>query len=164
AAELGIILSMQPVFETLWGGKEGMYAERLGVARALKSNRFASIIKSGAVIAGGSDSDVTPMSPLDGIAALLNLPNERERVSIYDAVSIFTKNGAYANFLERDRGSIAINKMADFTVLDKDIFEIGASGLKDVKISAAVVGGEIKYLNGEMKFADGMPLKKTAGQ
>lgn len=160
AAELGIILSMQPVFETLWGGKEGMYAERLGVARALKSNRFASIIKSGAVIAGGSDSDVTPMSPLDGIAALLNLPNERERVSIYDAVSIFTKNGAYANFLERDRGSIAINKMADFTVLDKDIFEIGASGLKDIKISASVVEGEIKYLNGEMKFAGGMPLKK----
>ncbi len=159
AAGLGIVLSMQPVFETLWGGKKGMYAERLGVSRALKSNRFASIIKSGAVIAGGSDSDVTPMSPLCGIDALLNLPNEGERVSVYDAVSIFTKNGAYANFLERERGTVAVNKAADFTILDKDIFEIGAAGLKDVKVAASVIGGEIKYLNGEMKFARGLLQK-----
>jgi hypothetical protein len=145
AADMGVVLSMQPVFETLWGGASAMYAERLGAQRAVETNRFNTIIKAGGIIAGGSDSDVTPISPLAGISALLNLPNESERVSSYDAVSIFTINGAYANFMERTHGSIAVNKRADFTVIDKDIFNAAPSEIKDIKIAASVVGGEVKY-------------------
>jgi len=145
AADMGIILSMQPAFETLWGGDSGLYAERLGARRALTTNRFNTIIKAGGIIAGGSDSDVTPICPLNGISALLNLPNESERVGIYDAVSIFTINGAYANFMERSHGSIAINKRADFAVIDKDIFNASPSEIKDIKIIASITGGELRY-------------------
>lgn len=146
AARLGIVLSMQPAFETLWGGKSGMYAERLGLSRAMRTNRFASIMRSGGVIAGGSDSDVTPMSPVAGIHALLNLPNEAERVNVFDAVSIFTRNGAYANFMERERGSLAPGKRADLTVTDSDIFAVPAARIAEkVGIAATIVGGEVRY-------------------
>jgi hypothetical protein len=151
AAELGIVLSMQPVFETLWGGRNGMYAERLGLKRALKTNRFASIIRAGAVIAGGSDSDVTAMSPLAGIHALMNLPNESERVGIFEAVSMFTKNGAYANFQERERGSLAAGKRADLTIIDSDIFTVPADKIGEIKISAVVVDGELRCVNEKTK-------------
>ena len=164
AADMGIILSMQPVFETLWGGASGMYAERLGARRAFKTNRFNTIIKAGGIIAGGSDSDVTSVSPLAGISALLNLPNENERVGIYDAVSMFTINGAYANFMERTHGSIALNKRADFTIIDKDIFNAAPSEIKDIKIAASVIGGEIKHLSGgKLKYFAGGEVKYIAG-
>ncbi len=147
AADMAIVLSMQPVFETLWGGANGMYAARLGSERAFKTNRFKTIIQAGGIIAGGSDSDVTPFSPIAGIGALVNLPNEKERAGIYDAVSIFTKNGAYANFCERERGSLSINKFADFTLLDKDIFNTPASEIKNISVTATITGGKLRYFN-----------------
>jgi len=147
AAELGIILSMQPYFETLWGGKNGMYADRLGVKRALKTNRFKTILSCGAIIAGGSDSDVTPISPINGIHALLNLPNENERLSIHDAVCIFTKNGAYANFMERSHGTLACNKAANFTLIDRDIFKAASKDIEKTAIAATIVAGKVEYLN-----------------
>ncbi len=151
AADLGIVLSMQPVFETLWGGESAMYAERLGKKRALQTNRFASILKSGCVIAGGSDSDVTPMSPVNGIHALLNLPNESERISAWDAVSIFTRNGAFANFKERERGSLAPGKYADMTVCDADIFDSKKETVKNIRIAATIVKGMQAYKNEKIK-------------
>jgi len=151
AAELGLILSMQPVFETLWGGVSGMYAERLGKKRALQTNRFASIIKSGGVIAGGSDSDVTPMSPIDGVHALLNLPNEAERVSAWEAVSIFTRNGAYASFMERGRGSLAPGKYADMTVCGADVFAVKKENVKNIEIAATIINGVTVYKNEKSK-------------
>jgi predicted amidohydrolase YtcJ len=104
------------------------------------------------VIAGGSDSDVTPMSPLAGIHALMNLPNESERIGIFEAVSMFTKNGAYANFQERERGSLAAGKRADFTITDADIFAAPAHKIGEIKIAAGVVNGELRYLNEKIKW------------
>lgn len=59
-AELGLTASVQPAFDALWGGEDGMYAQRLGAERARTLNPFAALLRSGVPLAFGSDSPVTP--------------------------------------------------------------------------------------------------------
>lgn len=59
-AELGLTASVQPAFDALWGGEDGMYARRLGRERAARLNPFAALLRAGVPLAFGSDSPVTP--------------------------------------------------------------------------------------------------------
>lgn len=59
-AELGLTASVQPAFDALWGGEDGMYAQRLGAERARALNPFAALLRTGVPLAFGSDSPVTP--------------------------------------------------------------------------------------------------------
>ncbi|EFL30785.1 amidohydrolase 3 [Streptomyces viridochromogenes DSM 40736] len=62
-AELGLTASVQPAFDALWGGEDGMYAQRLGAERARALNPFAALLRAGVPLAFGSDSPVTPLDP-----------------------------------------------------------------------------------------------------
>lgn len=62
-ARLGVITSVQPIFDELWGGPDGMYAERLGGERAAAMNPFARMAAAGISLAFGSDAPVTPPDP-----------------------------------------------------------------------------------------------------
>ena len=68
-AELGIVASVQPVFDELWGGPDGMYVARLGQARAATLNPFAAMVQAGVPLALGSDSPVTPLGPWRAVRA-----------------------------------------------------------------------------------------------
>ena len=68
-AELGVVASVQPLFDAYWGGPSGMYADRLGVARAAPMNPFAALHAAGVTLALGSDSPVTPVGPWDAVRA-----------------------------------------------------------------------------------------------
>lgn len=63
AADMKLIFSVQPAYAYLWGGKGGMYERRVG-ERYLRSNNFAAMFAAGAVVCGGSDSDVTEPRPM----------------------------------------------------------------------------------------------------
>ena len=65
-ARLALYASVQPVFDALWGGTEGMYVERLGLERALTLNPFADLAAAGVPLALGSDTPVTPLGPVGG--------------------------------------------------------------------------------------------------
>lgn len=65
----GVMASMQPNFDALWGGTDGMYAQRLGVDRALLLNPFALLASQGVPLAFGSDSPVTSMNPWESVRA-----------------------------------------------------------------------------------------------
>ncbi len=67
--EQGVALSMQPMFDALWGGPDGMYAQRLGADRAERLNRFGDLVTAGAVLAFGSDAPVTPIGPWAAVRA-----------------------------------------------------------------------------------------------
>ena len=69
-----------------------------------------------------------------------------ERMSVLEAVRGFTIDAAYAAFSENDRGSIEVGKLADFTVLDRDIFEIPPGEILRTTVTHTVVGGNIVYL------------------
>lgn len=68
-ARLGVVASVQPAFDRLWGGASGMYAERLGETRALRLNPYAAMTAAGMVLALGSDSPVTPIDPWGSVLA-----------------------------------------------------------------------------------------------
>ena len=68
-ARLGVVASVQPAFDAVWGGDDGLYAERFGVEAARVSNPISWFAQEGVVMAFGSDSTVTPLDPLGGIGA-----------------------------------------------------------------------------------------------
>jgi hypothetical protein len=119
AAQLRLVLAMQPAFESHWGGPGGMYADRIG-ERWRQTNRFRTILDAGLVIAGGSDANVTPPDPLAGMQAAVLHPNPAQRVTAAEALRMMTRDAAFAAFNDHRHGSIAAGKEASFVVLDAD--------------------------------------------
>ncbi len=121
-SKLGLILSVQPAFEYYWGGKDKMYAERLGQRYKL-TNPYRKLIDAGIILCGGSDSPITSLDPLLGIKSAVNHPNPEHRITNKQAFQMFTKNGAYAIFKEKEIGMLKPNFLADFLVLSADPFQ-----------------------------------------
>ncbi|MCP4229306.1 MAG: amidohydrolase [bacterium] len=142
AADMGVILSMQPAFEYFWGGVGRMYEARLG-ERYLTTNRIRPIIEAGAVVAGGSDSNITPPDPLLGIHSAVNHPIPENAVSLKTAIRMFTEDAAYSCFAEKEKSKIAPGFRANLTILEENLFDVKPEGIKDVRVVGTVVGGEI---------------------
>ena len=121
-ARLGIYLSMQPQFDALWGGRDGMYAERLGAERARTMNALGSIERAGAVLCGGDDSPVCELSPLQGMQAAVEHHEERERLTPQQALTMYTYNAARLAHVELRTGLLAEGYAADLAILDRDPF------------------------------------------
>jgi len=68
-----------------------------------------------------------------------------QKINIDQALKIYTLNGAKAAFEENIKGSISMNKLADFVVLDKDITKVDPFEIKDIKIVKTVIGGNTVY-------------------
>ncbi len=143
AADMGIILSMQPAFEYYWGGPGKMYQDRLG-ERYLITNRIGPIIEAGVTVAGGSDSNITPLDPLLGIHSAINHPVPENAVDLATAIRMFTGDAAYSCFAEKDKGRVAPGYRANLTILEENLFDVTPERIKDVKVVGMVVGGEIR--------------------
>jgi len=141
-AESGIAPCVQPTFEFLWGGPGGMIEKRLGSARAARTNPHRTMLAAGIPLAGGSDSYVTPMDSLLGIHSAVNRPNESERISVFDAVGLFTSGAARVSFDESRRGTLEVGKEASFTVLDDDPFDVRPETIKDLRVEALYIRGD----------------------
>ncbi|MGW3206978.1 amidohydrolase [Streptomyces sp. NPDC001135] len=92
-AELGLIASVQPAFDALWGGEDGMYARRLGAGRARTLNPFAALLRAGVPLAFGSDSPVTPLDPWGAVRAAAFHHTPEHRVSVRAAFTAHTRGG-----------------------------------------------------------------------
>ena len=133
---LGLILSMQPNF-LQWSHPGGLYDNRFGTGI---DNRVAVLQKAGIPLVFGSDC--MPFSPLYGIAQVVNAPFEEQQVSVMDALTMYTVNGAYASFEEDIKGTIEKGKLADFVVLSGDPRE---EDISTINVDMTIVGGEIVY-------------------
>ncbi|MEB3030688.1 amidohydrolase [[Mycobacterium] nativiensis] len=89
----GVIASMQPVFDALWGGENGMYAQRLGATRAAGLNPFALLASQGVPLAFGSDSPVTALDPWAGVRAAAQHRTPGSAVSMRAAFAAATRGG-----------------------------------------------------------------------
>ncbi|MEO0130665.1 MAG: amidohydrolase [candidate division WOR-3 bacterium] len=135
--KLNLIISCQPAFEYYWGGKGKLYEKRLG-KRIEFTNPYRSLLNENIILVGGSDAPITSPNPLLGIYSALNHPNEKERISLNEAIDLFTKNGAYGVFLEDRKGEIKKGYDADLVVLeDLPIHNY------NIKIKAVFKKGEI---------------------
>jgi predicted amidohydrolase YtcJ len=91
--EYGVVASMQPAFDRLWGGEHQMYAQRLGVARALESNPMGAMHGVGVTLAFGSDSPVTPLDPWGTVRAAVRHHNPVHCMSVKAAFAAHTRGG-----------------------------------------------------------------------
>jgi Predicted metal-dependent hydrolase with the TIM-barrel fold len=92
-AELGVLASVQPAFDALWGGPAGMYAERLGVRRAAAMNPFATLHTAGVALALGSDAPVTPVDPWAAVRAAVEHRTPGSGLRPWDALAAHTVGG-----------------------------------------------------------------------
>ncbi|MEW2048552.1 amidohydrolase [Streptomyces sp. NPDC005476] len=118
-AELGLTASVQPAFDALWGGDEGMYAQRLGVERARTLNPFAALLRAGVPLAFGSDSPVTPLDPWGTVRAAAFHRIPAHRVSARAAFTAHTRGGWRAIGRD-DAGVLVPGAPADYAVWRTD--------------------------------------------
>ncbi|MFG2957207.1 amidohydrolase [Streptomyces sp. NPDC048291] len=118
-AELGLIASVQPAFDALWGGADGMYAQRLGAERARTLNPFAALLKAGVPLAFGSDSPVTPLDPWGTVRAAAFHQTPEHRVSVRAAFTAHTRGGWRATGRD-DAGVLVPGAPADYAVWRTD--------------------------------------------
>ncbi|MEV3969336.1 amidohydrolase [Streptomyces sp. NPDC050698] len=114
-AELGLTASVQPAFDALWGGEEGMYAQRLGGERARVLNPFAALLRAGVPLAFGSDSPVTPLDPWGTVRAAAFHRTPEHRVSVRAAFTAHTRGGWRAVGRD-DAGVLVPGAPADYAV------------------------------------------------
>ncbi len=151
-AKLGVIASMQPYHAV----DDGRWAEkRIGLERSRTTYAFRSLLDAGAELVFGSDWDVAPLSPITGIDAAVNrrtldgknpkgwIPEQKIRVE--EALRAYTTTAARAAFAEKEKGSLAVGKLADFVVLSRDLLSIPPHEISDTRVDATIVGGRIVY-------------------
>jgi predicted amidohydrolase YtcJ len=143
-AKAGIMASMQPAFIPAFVGQEdmGIYRSLLGKARLARVHPYRTILDHGVPISGGSDSPVTPYDPLAGIQAAVNHPNPDERVTLWEALQMFTSTAAWSAFEEGEKGTIEAGKLADLVVLVEDPFKVSTDAIKDIEIKRVCVCGK----------------------
>ncbi|GII99111.1 hypothetical protein CLV28_1752 [Sediminihabitans luteus] len=89
----GVHLSVQPAFDATWGGRDGMYATRLGATRIDGMNAFADLAAAGVPLAFGSDAPVTPVDPWGAVRACLEHADTDQRISARAAFRAHTRGG-----------------------------------------------------------------------
>jgi predicted amidohydrolase YtcJ len=153
--QLGVIASMQSLFANPDATTLDNYAVLLGPERASHANAFKLYEDAGAVVALGSDWGAFNMSPLWGILVAVTRQSPHgtpkggwypdNRISVEAALRHYTRDGAYANFDEQKRGTLAPGKLADLVVLSKDILTIPPMDILKTKVLLTVMGGKDTY-------------------
>jgi predicted amidohydrolase YtcJ len=150
--ELKVIPSMQPYHAI----DDGRWAyKRIDSDRISRTYAFKTLLNNKSLLAFGTDWDVAPLNPLLGIYAAVTRrtlddknPNgwvPEQKITVAEAVQCYTAGSAYAGFNENKTGKLKTGMLADFIVLDKNIFDIDAVEIKDVRVSQTIVSGKEMY-------------------
>jgi predicted amidohydrolase YtcJ len=151
-AALHVIASVQP-YQAI---DDGRWAERrIGPERVKTTYAFRTLLDKGVRLALGTDWAVAPLNPMLTLYAATTRatldgknPNgwvPEQKISIQEAVTAYTAGSAYAEFQDKDKGTIARGKLADLVILSDDIFSIPLAAIKDVKVQTTIVGGKVVY-------------------
>ena len=151
--KLPLVLDIQPIFlctDLHW------IEDRIGKQRLKGSFALKTMENAGLIQTGGSDCPVETYEPLKGIYAAVTrqdmegYPIEgflpEERLSVYEALCMYTKNVHYATGQESVLGTLEIGKFADLTVLEKNLFKIDKKEIKDVKVEQTYVAGNCVFM------------------
>jgi predicted amidohydrolase YtcJ len=151
--QLGVIACMQP--RHCAPDITGQWAKAVGPVRSKYAWAFRSLRDSGATLAFASDWNVAEMEPLIGIYTAMTRKGldgkpeggwiPEQTIDLETAIRGYTINGAYANFVEQDRGSITPGKYADLVMLSDDLFKIVPEKIRNAKVVWTVVGGREVY-------------------
>ena len=151
-AKLHVIASMQPYHAI----DDGRWAEkRLGHERARYSYAWRSFLDHGVTLAFGTDWPVAPLDPMLGLYAAVTRATldgknaggwiPEEKITLAEAIEAYTMGSAFAEFQEREKGSITPGKLADLVILSDNIFQLKPEAIRNVKLQTTIVGGEVIY-------------------
>jgi len=151
-ARLHVIASMQPYHAI----DDGRWAEkRLGHDRARYSYAWRSFLDHGVTLAFGTDWPVAPLDPLQGLYAAVTRATldgknpdgwiPEEKITLPEAVEAYTMGAAFAEFQEKDKGSITPGKLADMVILSDNIFSTKPEAIRNAKVETTIVGGKVVY-------------------
>jgi len=149
---LHVIASVQP-YQAI---DDGRWAEvRIGHDRASRTYPFRTFLNDGVRLAFGTDWAVAPLNPLLGVYAAVTRSTldgkypggwfPEQKLTVAEAVEAYTMGSAYAEFQEKEKGSIIPGKLADMVLLSDDIFTIAPNKIKDAKVLRTIVGGKVVW-------------------
>ena len=110
-------------------------------------------MKSGTRVAGSSDCPIVPPNPLKGIYSAVSrlaeggevIPPVEERITLPEALRMYTDEAARTTFEEMIKGSITPNKVADLIILNKDLSNLPLDEIKDLEVEMTILNGEIVW-------------------
>jgi hypothetical protein len=148
--DLGVIASVQPnhlLTDMNWA------EQRIGPERAKTSYPWKQFLDNGVPLAFGTDYPVEPITPFRGVYAAVTRQNEEgtksyypeQKLTIDQAIAAYTTGSAYAEFAEKDKGTLAPGMLADFVVLDRDITKVPPAEILKTQVLRTVVGGRTVY-------------------
>jgi predicted amidohydrolase YtcJ len=151
-AQLDVVASVQP-YQAI---DDGRWAEtRIGHDRASRTYAFRTFLNHGVHLAFGTDWPYAPLDPVLTVYAAVTRatldgknPNgwfPEQKLTVEEAVEAYTMGSAYAEFQEKEKGSITPGKLADMVLLSDDIFTIDPAKIRDVKVLKTIVGGRIVW-------------------
>jgi predicted amidohydrolase YtcJ len=146
-------------FQALWANGDEyltkMTEPTLGLRRSRWLYPIATMVRTGAVVSGGSDWSVSSLNPLDAIEMGIThrQPGQRsqrpwnpdERVDLATMIAMYTINAAYQLHQERETGSIEVGKLADLIVLDRNLFEAPVEEIHTVRVLRTLLEGKTVY-------------------
>jgi predicted amidohydrolase YtcJ len=145
AAKAGITASMHPQHTNMAEGYAEFIQQLIGENMYDRIIPLRSVLDAGVLVAGGSDSPVAPMAPMTAIHDCVNHPNPKHRISLYEALRMFTIDAAGIGFEENLKGTIEKGKLADFVVLSENPYGVLPGKIRDIRVEKTLIGGEIVY-------------------
>jgi predicted amidohydrolase YtcJ len=125
-----------------------MMCDNVGKGRKHRLLRHKDLMDKGCIVCGGSDCHPGIdrwISPLSAIQFLTTGGPEEQRFTVDEAIKVYTLNGAYAFFDEDKLGSIKRGKLADLTVLKRDLTAIPKEEIGDIPVELTMVDGKVVY-------------------
>ena len=154
---LGVIASVQPehIVSGMPSFSDNDYPALLGPERERYTWAFKSLKEAGAVLAGGSDSPVVEGNPFEGIYCGIERVhpdgtpkggwNAPEKLDVEDLLEMYTYGAAYAEGREEELGTLEPGKLADITVVDRNLLKVKSDELRDAKVLLTMVDGKIVF-------------------
>jgi len=151
-AALGVIASMQPTHCIT----DKRFAEkRIGVKRCEGAYAWQRLLDAGAAVAFGTDYPVEPINPLEGLYAAVTRKDRAgepgdgwfpdQKLSMEEAIELYTLGSAYAEFMEDCKGMIKEGYLGDVVIFNKDLMTIPYDQIMSAKVDYTIVGGKVVY-------------------
>lgn len=151
-SKLPVVIDIQPMFVSTnvhWS------ETRVGHERSAYHYCWRTLLDKGMILTAGSDSPCESIYPMDGVYAITTRKGmdgypdggwfPEERVTVWEAMCMYTRNAAYVSYEEDIKGTIEDGKLADFVILDRDVFKTVPDEIKDIKVVKTFLGGKEVY-------------------
>ena len=151
-AALGVIPSMQP---THCISDKRFYEKRIGTERSKGAYAWRSLINAGSMLAFGTDYQVEPLNPMEGLYAAVTRKERlgeegdgwfpEQKLTMEEAIKYYTLGSAYAQFMEDRKGMIKTGYLADIVIVDRDLLTIPEDQIMKTKVDCTIVGGKVVF-------------------